>query len=275
MKIYSSTLLISNTNFQGGLSKSILSDINSTDCIKIQNSLLKQQYINANFSNNKVIAWSVKKVVDLLEELRKKYKIPIFYPANIVVDDLKTYENIDNGVIYGFTNFFPCRFKKNSKEIVPGMSIIFNKNFPWKKIDEISDYDYSMKNTMTNHFLESFFHEFSHIMHEGNLLQKYPIEKVVSKLQECTDNTVINNFKKVNSDLIINKLCKYATENPLDLLACDLSGRFINNLDSSLTMFEKNPFKNSPYNNTFNFVKLFKQKSALDLLINKIYNGKI
>ena len=207
--------------------------------------------------------------------MSKKYKISIFYPANIIVDDLQIYENIDNGVIYGFTNFFPCRFIKNSEEIVPGMSIIFNKNFPWEKIDEISDYDYSIKNTMTDHFLESFFHEFSHIMHEGNLLQKYPVEKVVSKLQEYTDNTVNNNFKKVNSDLIIDKLCKYATENLLDLLACDLSGRFINNLNSSLTMFEKNPFKNSPYNNAFNFIKIFKQKNTLEILINKIYNGNV
>ena len=258
--------------FNGGLNKAIRSDILATDCSKIQNLLKKEKDINADFANNKLIAWATYKITKLIDELKNNTKIPIEFPTNIITANLNDYNIDNNGLIYGFTNFLPCRFNNKNNDIVPGMSIIFNKDFPWEKIDEISDYDYSKGHTTTNHFLESFIHEFAHIIHEGNLLNKQSAEKVQKDLNLLTDNTTIQNYKKEYGEEIVQNLCGYAVETPLDLVACDMSYRFIENLEENEISLKGNPFNQSPYSRTL-FSLVLKKQSNLDIIINKIFNA--
>ncbi len=262
-----------NFNFHGGLKKAIISEIQATDCNKIQKNLNKLYGIKSDFSNNKIIAWSMQKTIDLMQELNKKYRTPLICPLNVIVDNLENYFVDNSSQIYGFTNFLPCKLKKNSREITPALSIIFNKDFPWDKLDEISDYDYFYNNTVTNHFLESFFHEISHVIHGGHLLKKYSENLFYSKLSKLNNKTTNMQLKKKFENIISEKLCKYASLNSFDLIACDLSGRFINSLDLNKLEFNKNPYKNSPYNLMFNLKKIFKPQDVLDILVNKIFNG--
>ena len=273
MKIQSTT---SNYySFKAGMSKKVLSEISHVDCAKVQRNIWAENSIEADFANNKIIAWSVAKVVELLTELQKKYNQPFFAPIQIKTASLEKYgmEKDKNG-LYGFTNFLPQKFDKNSDEITPAMSIIFNKDFAWEKLDEISDIDFAKNQTATDHFLESFLHEFFHVFHEGHLLSKYTTEKAISKLKDLSDCNRSQNFQNKYGDLISEVICNYAKESPFDLVACDMSKRFISSLDNQ-NLLKENPFENSPYSKFYSFIKLFRKQNQLDDLINSVYNGQI
>ena len=80
MKIQSTT---SNYySFKAGMSKKVLSEISHVDCTKVQRNIWAENSIEADFANNKIIAWSVAKVVELLTELQKKYNQPFFQVCN-------------------------------------------------------------------------------------------------------------------------------------------------------------------------------------------------
>ncbi len=274
MRIYpSNNRNINYINYKGGLSKAIKSEISGTDCFKVQDFLKKEKNINADFANNKLIAWAASNIIKLLEGLKNDTKFKIEFPTDIIVADLNDYNVDNNGLIYGFANFFPCRFCNKNNNIVPGMSIIFNKDFPWEKIDEMSDYDFSKGHTVTDHFLESFIHEFAHIIHEGNMLNRYSAEDVYKKLELLTSDLIVQKFKKEYGAEIEKSLCKYAKESPLDLVACDLSSKFLKNLDMNNIRLRKNPFKEYPYSNNFFNIFLGK-KDNVGLITRQIFNGK-
>lgn len=273
MKIQSTTNNF--CNFKAGMSKKVLSEISHVDCSKIEKKLLEENCINADFANNKIIAWSVAKVVELLSEMQAKYKRPFFTPIQIKTEALIKYgKEEDKNISYGFTNFLPKLFDKTTNEITPGMSIIFNKDFPWEKLDEISDMDFAKKQTATNHFLESFLHEFFHIIHEGHILSKYPADEAALKITDLASSNKINFFQKNYGELISADICNYAQESPFDLIACDMSKRFISSLDEQ-NKLTKNPFAKSPYSSFYAFIKLLKKENQLEDLVYNIYNGQL
>ena len=261
--------------YQGGMNSKIKSEIMHTDCNKIQNSLLDTYDIKADFAGNKIIALSINKVTHLLNELQEKYNLKIWYPAFIFTGKPENYD-IDinlSDYTYGFTNFLPCKFNKNSNDTVPGMSIIFNENYPWEKLDEKSDLNFELRHSTTNHFLEPFLHEYGHINHEGNLLTKYAGQELLDKFNELLNHEFISKYKIQYANIIREYLCNYASESPLETIACDMSKRFIDNLDLKELEFKQNPFKASPYEG-FSIRKIFKQKTPLDIMLKAIYNGK-
>ncbi len=263
-----------NANFCGGMTSKIKSEIASTDCKRIEAALFREQGINTDFAGNKVIAWCVKKVTDIFTELNNKYKLNLFFPQNVMTEDLRKFKGMPENMIYGFTNFLPCRLYKNEDTILPPMSIVFNRDFAWERLDIISDYDYSNNHTATDNFLESFFHEFCHILHEGNLITKFGPAKFSDKISEMTNKKESLIFNKKYSRLICRQLCNYAAENPTDLIACDMSKRFIKNIDSNTFETTSNPYKDSPYNSFYKYLQLFDKQFNLDKLIYKIYNGQ-
>jgi len=261
-------------NFKAGMNQRVLNEISRVDCVEVQKYLLKNNGINADFANNKVIAWSVAKVVELFSDLQTRYHRPFFAPIQITTESLKSYGKDDEkDFLYGFTNFLPSRLKNDSEQVTPAMSIIFNKDFMWEKLDEISDSDYAKNQTATNHFLESFIHEFSHVIHEGYLLTKFNTNDAVERLKKLANPIKIGEFQENFGDLISKHICNYAKESPLDLIACDMSKRFIESLDTTLSL-TKNPFKNSPYSKFYHFKNLLFVNNPLDDLINKVFNGQ-
>lgn len=259
--------------FKAGMNKKVVNEIASVNCEKIQENLLKYNDIKADFAGNNIIAWSVSKVVDIFTELQYKCHYPFFKPMQITTESFDDYDNIDKSeLLYGFTNFLPCKTNKNTDNETPAMSIIFNKDFPWENLDEISDIDYANNQTTTDHFLESFIHEFFHICHEGHLLTKYSTKSAISKLKGLA-NFDISNFQEKFGDLISNNICNYAKETPFDLVACDMSKRFIASLDDKLQIF-RDPFEKSPYTTPYIFRKLLNKQKPLDDLIYNVYNGK-
>lgn len=265
------------TNFKGGLTKSMMSEINRLDVVAAQN-YLKKHNIDANFENNKIVAWSVLKVTNIFKTINKKYNLNLQLPQKIFVLDLKKFENVDYNSAYGFCNFLPARLSKNNEHITPPMSVIFNKDLPWGRIDEIIDYDfYINSNTATNFFLEPFFHELSHIVHEGNLLNKNSIKNTMKKLMFLTEDTTIEAYREKYGNTAQKRICSYAQKGPLDLVACDLSKRFIKTIDKENLSVRGNPFDDSPYQNYFYIKKLFKRNDndSFKKLIRYFYDGKI
>ena len=258
--------------YTGGLTKQMVSEISNVNTNAIEH-YMNHQGINVDFANNKFVAWSVLKTTELIKSLNKNFHLKIDFPENIFV---KNFSELllgkDFAEIYGITNFLPCRLYKNNDNIMPAKTIIFNKEFPWHMIDEISDYDYyKMNNTTSDFFLESFIHEFSHIAHEGHLSNKYGINNCVNKivaLNNANNNTM---FKAKYGNLAKKNICNYAETSLFDLIACDISKRIIEKLDRNSIKISQNPFKNSPYNS--NLLNLFSQKKPFDKFIKKIYNG--
>lgn len=259
-------------SYTGGLNKQMVSEIKRTNISSIENRL-NTQGINADFAGNKFIAWSSLKVTELVNNLNKKFHLNIELPRNIFVKNLTELHTDDTAVSYGITNFLPCRLYKNNNDIMPAMTVIFNKEFPWHMVDEISDYEYHTKNTTSNFFLESFIHEFSHIAHEGNLLNKFGVDDTVKKLVALNNPNNNNRYKLIYGSLAKENICNYAQECLFDLTACDMSKRIIDKLDkNTITPFD-NPFKNSPYEKIkFN---LFPQIGTLSKLLKKNYNGDL
>ena len=273
MQINSKKRLNSNISYAGGLTKPMITDIRNTDVSKIQNYLAKNN-INSDFQNNKFLAWSVVKVFEFIKELQNTFKLKLGYPSNIIVKAPKTLSIPDLEFTYGFCNLVPCKIHKASDEITPAKSIIFNKDFPWDQINEISDFDFHVaKNTTTDFFLEFVFHEFSHVFHENHLLDKFSINKVLKKLTSLTDLKNIENYRQLYGKLVENSLCQYAKKEPLDLIACDMSSRLIGNLDRDNIRAINNPFKNSPYEKLFSFKNFFNSKDKIDILIKRIFDG--
>lgn len=260
-------------SFKGGLTRAIKSEILTTDCSKVENFLMSSKNISADFAGNKLIAWSTYNIVKILTEIESRFGFKTYFPTNIFTANLKDYNIENSDLVYGFSNFLPCKFKKNSQDLVPGMSIIFNKNFPWEKIDDISDSDFSKGCTTTNYFLESFFHEFAHIMHEGNLIKRSRVKDLPNKFNLILDGNNIQKYRSLYGKDVKKALCDYALESPLDLIACDISYRIIKSIDKNNLGILENPFKASPYST--NYIKtFFSQKKDLDTFISKIFHGE-
>ena len=225
--------------------------------------------INADFENNKIIAWCCAKALEII----KKLNLRLGLPANIFVKDLNTL-NCQDLNIYAFTNFLPCRITKGADEITPAVSIIFNKDFNWEHLDEASDYEfYDAHNTATDFFLEPFLHEFGHIAHERHLIDKFGTDRTVQSLVNLTEEPTIDKYQ-TRFSIKEKELCGCAKASPLELIACDLSKRIIDCINRNNISLDKNPFINSPYQRFFDIVSLFRKYSLQDLLINNFYNGK-
>src|SRR5574344_1189951 len=247
-----------NVSFEGGMTPEIMNQIQKTDILDITKRL-EDKNIQTDFKNNKVIAWSCNKIIDIYEQIYKKFKIKMALPTEIHVENFEDLKNENEINDIGLCLFFPSKIYKNSDNITQGESIFFNtmnkarstaaqeakRFYDWNNIDEISDVQMFNRNASTNHFLYNFLHEFSHVAHENNLLNKIDPQDLPYFILEHNDK----DYQKIFNDKykkLAQLTCDYAGTNPFETIACDLPLRITGALDSDLNVV-KNPFKDTPY----------------------------
>ncbi len=268
-------------SFRAGLTKQIKSEINSCDIQKISNELRKLNIQN-DFKGNKLIAWCSLQCTKLITEINNRYGLNLALPNGIFVEDFSCLD-IKHKNSFGIMNFVPDFLHINKKVITPEKTIFFNEfkemnydggNAIWDLVDELADMNFENKTTTTDFFLETFLHEFAHVMHEGNLQTRiyngFDFIKTIISMQK-TQNP---NFQKLKPE-ISEKISEYATTNPLEMIACDLSKRIIN-CTSKETLQPIGDFTiNSPYKKQNLFKRLFERKDNLEKMLKNIWNGKL
>lgn len=271
-----------NINFRAGLTQQIRREIAVTDVAKVS-AYFNKQGIQNDFKQNKLIAWSSLKCLEIIKTLNKEYNLRLGLPNGIFVEDFKLL-HISNQQSAGVTNFAPCQLHLNNRIISPEKTIFFNEfkdfnhsggNEYWDKIDSISDASFSDKFSATDFFMEVFFHEFSHVIHEENLIEKLGGKKTVETIKKVLSSDYIPHFRAKNKDLL-DTICEYASLNPFEAVACDLSKRFIENVDKNKLTIDQNFISKSPYKERhfFSLPLIQAKTSPLSDLLRKCWNGK-
>lgn len=271
MKVYSSSKSL---NFKAGLTSQMRKEIAGCDPNKVSY-YLSRNSIQSNFNNDKTVAWCVLKCLELLKIFNKKFNLNLGFPKGIFVEDFNKL-NIENQNALGFINFAPTKLYLNNDTIISEKAIFFNR-LNWDNIDKISDENYEFGFTTTDFFLETFLHEFSHVIHEDNLLNKKNGRDVIIFIQKMLNPKFIKDFQ-TKYKIFLDSKCLYASENPLETVACDISNRILNNIDKN-ALTPKNDFTLlSPYKNISLFQKFImscNKKQEKNLLLNKIWQGNL
>ena len=259
-----------NVTFNAGLSKQIKTEISCCDVKLIENYFSKKG-IDSNFKNNKIIAWCSLKCFELISEFNKRFKLNLGIPNGIFTEDFSKLRTQNQNAL-GLTNFAPTYLYKDKTVITPEKTIFFNSNdIKWNDIDSIADKCYENGILTTDFFLEHFFHEFMHVIHESNLINRLSGEKVISFLQKLNDLTTIENFQK-NYAKSLSKICHYAASQPMEAIACDLSKRGLTNIDKENLTVNGNLFYSSPYNKKIFLTQI--QDTKTNKVLRQIWNGK-
>lgn len=271
-----------NIGFGAGLTSAMKREINSTDVKKVSNELLKLS-IDSDFKENKLIAWSSLKCVEIINEFNKKYNLKLGLPKGIFVEDFNKLKTPQKDAI-GFCNLAPARFHLGKDTLTQGKTIFFNEfeNFNsqngnefWNQIDEIADCNYETKYSPTDFFLEKFLHEFMHVIHENNMLNQMSGKNFIKKLQTVFDTQYLNSFQKKYKNLLSDLICRYASESPIEAVACDLSRKMIENLDKNTLSVNNNFFYKEPYRKS-SFIErniIFTPQKKIDTILKEFWNG--
>lgn len=257
-----------NLTFEAGLTKQIASEINNCSISAITDNFAARN-ITTNFDNNKIIAWCAAKSMEIIDTLNEKYNFKLNLPNEIYMNNNLFSNKEDLGMCLALPYL-----SKDTNKIYPETTIFFNSKSDWKNIDNIADKQYSKNYSPTNSFINIILHEFIHAAHFKRLIDKLGTNKYVGsivKIESVQDYT----FKKYY-DNIINQLGIYATTNPLEAIACDLSKRICDVLDKTSLLPQSNPLKDSPYINKTAFKKFysFLFDDKFTKLMTKYWNGK-
>lgn len=261
-------------NFKAGLTLSMLQEINSTD-VKLISKELKQKDIDSDFKENKIIAWCSRKSVEIFEHINKNYNSNLLLPKGIFVENFSEL-NVKPTLI-GFCNFTRSLLKKTSKEASEPATIFFNSNHEWNSINEIADLNYKNHMFATNIFLHDILHEFSHVAHEGQLLNRFSVSQFINKLDFIQQNEVyLKNYRnKYKAQL--KTICDYSLINPLEAIACDFTRTIANSLNKEALLPAKDPFYKTSYGKLPFFNKLFNTAPSLDAdkskILKRFWNG--
>ena len=269
------------TTFRAGLTSQIKNEINSCDVRKISHEL-QNVNIESDFKGNKVVAWCVFRCTKLITEINNKYGLNLALPKGIFVEDFSKL-NVNNQDAFGFMNFAPTFLHSDKKIITPEKTIFFNEfkdmnykggNKIWEQADEIADMNFENKGATTDFFLEIFLHEFAHVIHEGNMQTKIHngldlVNIIISMLK--SQNPV---FQKLRPE-ISEKICQYATTNQLEMTACDLTKRILDNASRETLQPIGNFTRNSPYKVKNIFKEIFTLNNKFNELLQNTWNGKL
>ena len=260
---------ISSTGFRAGLTKQMQSEILSCNVKDIESYFIKNN-ICADFKENKFVAWCSLKCLELIKEFNKKYNINLGLPNGIFVEDFRKLKNVNESSA-GLANFAPTHIYLDKDVVVPEKTIFYNTyNIDWSKIDFTSDVFYEKGITTTDFFLENVFHEFMHVVHESNLMNKLSGKDLVKQLFLISQKQYLDNFHMKYADFF-STICRYAGANPMETVACDLSKRGVNSINKETLTAKQNPFKNSPYEKRLFFTNKGTKK---DVTLRKFWNGK-
>ena len=144
----------------------------------------------------------------------------------------------------------------------------------WEQADEIADMNFENKGATTDFFLEIFLHEFAHVIHEGNMQTKIHngldlVNIIISMLK--SQNPA---FQKLRPE-ISEKICQYATTNQLEMTACDLTKRILDNASRETLQPIGNFTRNSPYKVKNIFKEIFTLNNKFNELLQNTWNGKL
>lgn len=271
-----------NINFRAGLTRQLKQEIHSSDIDKISR-IISNHGIQNDFKGNKLIAWCSLKCLEIVNKLNNDYNLKLGLPKEIFVEDFK-WLNVSDKNAAGVTNFAPTQLYKENNTIIPERTIFFNEfkslnysggNEYWDRIDAESDANFENRISATDFFMEVFFHEFSHTLHEDNLINKFGGEKTVQKIKNAFQPLNIRRFRD-KSETLLKSICEYAALNPFEAVACDLSKRFIENIDKNKLSINNNILSKSPYEKPSFMESVFKcqNHNPLNKLLRKLWNGK-
>lgn len=265
-------------NFQAGLTSNMKQEIKFADVNKISK-YFESQGIENNFKSNKVIAWCSLKCLKILQEMTKRFNLNLGFPKGIFVENFNDLQAINKSSL-AFANFAPTKVYKN-KDIITSEKTIFFNNFEnpkiWETIDEIADENYAEGLSPTDFFLETFLHEFMHVIHECHLMNKLGGQKLGTLLLNNPKTDCITKFQTKYGNSL-KQICDYAITNPMEAVACDLSKRAINNLNKEQLVPVNNFIKSSPYDKTGILTDLYANlfiKNRTDKILKKCWDGKI
>lgn len=262
MKIQNNTT----TTFQSGLTKQMSQEIEHIRP-ELISAEFKRYGIPTDFKNNKVISWCALKCVNLIQALNKKYGLGLGLPNGIFVEDFYRLDITSPDCKFGFCNLFPTKLYKNNSSIIPEKTLFFNevigKNA--KDIDSFADRLSDSGYQPDNYFLTPILHEFIHAIHENHLINKLGGNNILHKLTSMNQKE----FLKKYFYILYQNICEYATESPLEAVACDLSRRILDCSNKTNLTLVKNPIKNSPYNNS-----IFPMTKKIDRILRRFWNGK-
>lgn len=267
--------------FRAGLTNQIKNEINSCDVRKISHEL-RNFYIESDFKGNKVIAWCALQCTKLITEINNRYGLNLALPRGIFVEDFSQL-NVNNQDAFGFMNFAPTFLHSDKKIITSEKTIFFNEfkdmnykggNKIWEQADEIADMNFENKGATTDFFLETFLHEFAHVMHEGNMQTKIHngadlVKIIISMIK--SQNPI---FQKLQPE-ISEKICQYAITNQLEMTACDLTKRVLDNTSRETLQPIGNFTRNSPYKVKNIFKEIFILNNKFNELLQNTWNGKL
>lgn len=267
-------------SFRAGLTKKFKNEINYCSVQKISKEL-ETLNIKTDFKGNKLLAWCALQCTKLITEINNRYGLNLSLPKGIFVEDFSRLK-VNTKDAYGFMNMTPAFLYSDKNVLVPEKTIFINEfkemnynggNAIWDLVDELADMNFENKTTTTDFFLETFLHEFAHVMHEGNMQKNHSsleLVKIIISMIKGQEPT----FKKLKPE-ITEKFSEYATTNPLEMIACDLSKRIIN-CTSKETLQPIGDFTiNSPYKKQNLFKRLFERKDNLEKMLKNTWNGKL
>lgn len=267
-------------SFRAGLTKKFKNEINYCSVQKISKEL-KTLNIKTDFKGNKLLAWCALQCTKLITEINNRYGLNLALPKGIFVEDFSRLK-VNPKDAYCHLNIIPKFLYSDKNVLVPEKTIFINEfkemnydggNAIWDLVDELADMNFENKTTTTDFFLETFLHEFAHVMHEGNMQKKHgslELVKIIISMIKGQEPT----FKKLKPE-ITEKISEYATTNPLEMIACDLSKRIIN-CTSKETLQPIGDFTiNSPYKKQNLFKRLFERKDNLEKMLKNTWNGKL
>lgn len=265
-----------NIRFNGGITKTIQSEIKSCHPEKVSKELSKLS-ISSNFKDNKIVAWCCGKSIELLHLLNQKYGLNLPLPSGILVEDFNKLNILDIDAP-AFCNHAPTLIYKDSPDVIPHNFIFINEyptenykggNIFWDNLDNFSDKNFDTKLAPTDSFLYLFLHEIAHAIHNSNLIDKLGGVKYVNLINKMLSLDFLLEYQN-KYGAITSKLCDYASLSPTETIACDLGYRFSQSIENKDFSLRKNPLENSPYVNK----PLLKKESEYDKIIRKLFNGK-
>ena len=260
-----------NFTFNAGLTKRMQAEISACKTKKIEN-YFADRGIEADFKDNKVVAWCSLKCIRILEMLNKNFGLNLGFPNGIYVEDFQKLNGIDTDSM-GFTNFAPTYLYKSCNIVVPEKTIFFNEqDVNWDELDTIADKTYENGISTTDFFLENILHEFMHVLHENNMIKKLGGINLVKMLQKIQEEEIVNEFFRKHAKPL-SEICHYAASNPLEAVACDLSKREVASLDKETLIPKTNIFNKKPYNKRLFLVG--QKETHNEKLLRNYWNGNL
>ncbi len=248
-------------SFKAGLTSKIINEVKSTNVANIETNLLEKGII-AGFQDDKISAFCVSKLVEIIQIINKKFKTNFELPKAVFVDDFEKL-NIENKKLFAFTNFLPAKLKQGCGEVFSEQTIFLNnRNFKshdietnLKNLNALADRNYSSKFYSGDLFFHNYIHEFSHCAHEGAMRKKMTAEEFVQRISKIYDEKSIAEFQTKYGKLFTDSPI-YSQSNQLELIADELSRLFELSLNVSTLEPQNNSFKNSFLNQNKIFTKI-------------------